>query len=158
MSNLLRCRYTQRGCRYTATIQQSIERLESMGKEVFTTMPNEVKTDFNDMLKESGSDSIKQQIIHDIAGQMRIDDVEVLDKLADKFINDKSKISTENYIDEIRKVAADYLSDAQEYGKDSGLDKVANDYKNDNEKHDKEPNISEKNTPDNRLIDYELSL
>ncbi|MDA7742259.1 conjugative transfer relaxase/helicase TraI [Francisellaceae bacterium] len=139
-------------------IQASIERLEEMGKEVFTTMPNDIKTDFNDMLKESGSTSIKQQIITDIAGQMRIDDVDVLDKLADKFINEKHTGNQDNYIDEIRKVAADYLSDAQEYGKDSSLENAVNGYKNSKEEAKNETTNNEKQTPDNRLFEYELTL
>ena len=63
------------------TVNETISRLESAGKTVYSVMPNEAKTDFNDLLKTHGTDTIKDKIIHDIAKEFNINDESDLRKI-----------------------------------------------------------------------------
>ena len=83
-------------------ISDTISRLESYEKEVYTTMPNDVKTDFNDLLKNEGSESIRSKIAQDIAQQFNLKDRNLISEITEKLVDQKSSFDAGSYIEEMK--------------------------------------------------------
>lgn len=132
-------------------LKSTITKLEEAGKNVIVSMPNEVKTDFNDMLKSEGSETIRSKIIHDITQSMGIQDQDTIEQIADKYIEDTAyKLDKPNPqgspLDDLRKISAELIANAE-----NPLDQYAKSYEKSTDKGDIK-------LPDNREIDKQLNI
>ena len=120
-------------------------------------MPNEAKTDFNDLLKTHGIDTIKDKIIHDIAKEFNINDESDLRKIT-QIVLDKHSDFDKNTIDTIKDLATEIKENhdklAEISNQSSNKDTKNND-KNDLENDTKNMPVQDKS---NALFDYELTL
>ena len=139
------------------TVNETISRLESAGKTVYSVMPNEAKTDFNDLLKTHGTNTIKDKIIHDIAKEFNINDESDLRKIT-QIVLDKHSDFDKNIIETIKDLATEIKENhdklAEISNQSSNKNTKIND-KNDLETDTKNMPVQDKS---NALFDYELTL
>ena len=144
------------------TITETINRLEHHGKNVYTIMPNETKTDFNDLLKSQGIEGINKQIIHDISKQLNINDEKIIDKISANMLENKVQFIDKNLIDSVKEIAEHVMKNSLKEMLIDGIANSINSAKSNETINDKSIestlNNNKDNTKNNSLFDYEMTL
>ena len=139
-------------------VDRTIRYLEEHGKEVYTTMPNDIKTDFNDLLKAEGHEAIRDKICQDIANNFNLKDENIIAEIADKVKDNKSNFDAGSYIEEMKKAVSEVMSSQFEINNHDIKNSLYDDYKESINKDNDLNKIISNDHSKNNLIDYELSL